>query len=553
VGIKTFLQTGVFFCSLCYTEITRFDGQNEKTGPERQAFCENRVRDMPSILHGLKIAVRKLRWKLTLSYTAVTVGSLLVVVLAFGLLLFSIILVPRDYLTPGVWAQVVRREWGSLWSYVLAQPDVDTDLVSLTLRMGDSTMPPRSFQASHLEPFRIGHMLFQIRTIGTGDVLLVGADGTLLGITSPERFSTAQVGQPIDPDILPGLQEPLEAALAGEEDPDRLFVTIKPDQEFFFIVPLRDEQDTQRVLGAGIVYVENLPTDRDLPAHMVALVSWSLLVFLLAAGLVGTMFGSVTASGMVKRLQRVSSASEAWSRGDFTAFIEDSVGDEISQLAHRLNRMAEQLQSLLTQRQAMAISEERNRLARDLHDSAKQQALAASFQLGTAITLFERDPQAAREHLAEADALVDAVRKELTDLIHELRPQTMDGRNLADVLREYAIDWAHRTGIEIEVNVQEQGPLPLESEQTLYRIAQEALANVARHSAANHADLLLSDGPGVVTMEIADDGCGFDPRGEHAGMGLVSMRERAEALNGEVVIESEPGRGTHISVTLPVD
>jgi len=412
---------------------------------------------------------------------------------------------------------------------------------------------PRSFQTSHLEPFRVGHMQFQVRTIGTGDLLLVGADGTLLGTSAPWRFPTAQVGQPIDTDILPGLDEPLKAALAGEEDPDRLYVTIKPDQEFFFIVPLRDEQDTQRVLGAGIFYVENLPTDSDLPAHLVALVSRSLLIFLLAAGLVGTIFGSVTANGMVKRLQRVSSASEAWSGGDFSEFIEDSVGDEISQLAHRLNRMAEQLQSLLARRQAMAISEERNRLARDLHDSAKQQALAASFQLGTAITLFERDPQAAREHLVEADALVDQVRKELTDLIHELRPQTMDGQNLADVLKEYAIDWAHRSGIEIEVNVQEEGQLSLESEQTLYRIAQEALANVARHSTANHVDLLLSYGDGVVTMEIADDGCGFDPRGEHAGMGLVSMRERAEALNGDVVIESEPGRGTHISVTLPVD
>jgi len=124
---------------------------------------------------------------------------------------------------------------------------------------------------------------------------------------------------------------------------------------------------------------------------------------------------------------------------------------------------------------------------------------------------------------------------------------------LADVLKEVAIDWAHRSEIAIEVNVQEPGPLSLEIEQTLYRIAQEALANVARHSAAHHVDLLLSDGPGVVTMEIADDGCGFDPRGEHAGMGLASMRERAEALNGEVTIESEPGRGTHISVTLPVD
>jgi NarL family two-component system sensor histidine kinase LiaS len=508
---------------------------------------------MPNILHGLKTAIRKLRWKLTFSYTAVTVASLLVVALASGLLLLSIVLLPRGYLTPEIWTQVVRREWGPQWSYVLSQPDVDTDLVGLTLRMGDSSLPPRSFQASHQEPLRIGHMLFQIRTIGTGDVLLVDTDGILLGISTPERFPTAQVGQPIDPDLLPGLQEPLAAALAGEEDPNRLFVTIKPDQEFFLIVPVRDEQDTQRVLGAGIVYIENLPTDRDLPAYMVTLVSGSLLVFLLAAGLIGTIFGSVTANGMVKRLQRVSSASEAWSQGDFAEFIEDSVGDEISQLAHRLNRMAEQLQSLLTQRQAMAVSQERNRLARDLHDSAKQQALAASFQLGTAITLFERDPQAAREHLAEADALVDSVRKELTDLIHELRPPTMDGQNLADVLKEYAIEWAHRSGIEIEVDVQEQDLLSLESEQTLYRIAQEALANVARHSTANHVDLVLSYEAGVVTMEIADDGCGFDPRGEHAGMGLASMRERAEALNGDVVIESEPGRGTHISVTLPVD
>jgi hypothetical protein len=72
-------------------------------------------------------------------------------------------------------------------------------------------------------------MLFQIRTIGTGDMLLIDADGTLLGMTAPERFPTAQFGQPIDPGILPGLEAPLRAALAGEEDPERLFVPIKPD------------------------------------------------------------------------------------------------------------------------------------------------------------------------------------------------------------------------------------------------------------------------------------------------------------------------------------
>jgi signal transduction histidine kinase len=505
---------------------------------------------MPSILHDLKIAVRQLRWKMTLSYTAVTVGSLLVVVFVLALLLFSRILVPQDVLTPERWIQLVRSQAPPAWKYALAQPHIDTELVSL---MVQETAQDRLIQITHAEPFRIGDMQLMVRTVGTGDVLLVGADGTLLGVSTPWRFPTAQVGQPIDTSILPGLEDPLKAALAGEQDPDRVFVTIRPNKEFFFLMPLFDEQDTQRVLGAAIVYVENLATHSDMPANTVALVSRSLLLLLLAAGLVGTIFGSITAGGMVKRLKQVSSASEAWSRGDFSEFIEDSVGDEISQLVHRLNRMAEQLQSLLTRRQAMAVSEERNRLARDLHDSAKQQALAASFELGTAITLFERDPQAAKAHLTEADALVDSVRKELTDLIHELRPPTMDGQNLADVMKEYAFEWAHRSGIEIEVSAQEQGALSLESEQTLYRIAQEALANVSRHSAAAHVDLVLTYEGGMATLVVADDGCGFDPGIEHTGIGLVSMRERAEALSGSLVIDSEPGCGTRITVTLPVD
>ena len=106
--------------------------------------------------------------------------------------------------------------------------------------------------------------------------------------------------------------------------------------------------------------------------------------FSLAQVLWAQLFGSLTAKRMVDRLKHLEQAANAWSRGDFSVFIDDPTGDEISQLAHHLNNMAEQLQDLLKRRQAMAISEERNRLARDLHDSAKQQALAASFQLGTA-------------------------------------------------------------------------------------------------------------------------------------------------------------------------
>jgi NarL family two-component system sensor histidine kinase LiaS len=205
----------------------------------------------------------------------------------------------------------------------------------------------------------------------------------------------------------------------------------------------------------------------------------------------------------------------------------------------------------LHRRQDIAVSEERNRLARDLHDSAKQQAMAASLELGTALTLFERDPQGAKSHLVEADALVDAVRKELTNLVHELRPQDMDGRDFSDALKEYAIEWSHRNGIELDFNIEGSNEISLEARQTLFRIAQEALANVARHSYANYVDLSLEYGMNDVTMSIKDDGCGFDQSAPHGGIGLNSMAERAGVLGGNMTVESVPGQGTQIKVTLP--
>jgi two-component system, NarL family, sensor histidine kinase LiaS len=498
---------------------------------------------MITILDNLRGTFRQLRWKLTLSYTAVTVGALLVVVLALGFFLFSWILVPHNVLTPEILTRAFRESASPAWNHVLTESPVDTDLVSLMLE-------DREPQITYFDFLRLGDMQLTVRTLGQVDLLIVDADGMLLGTSNPGFVPEEAIGRPIDVSLLPGLEDPLQAALAGETDANRLFVTIEPNEEFFLVVPFLDESaSVERVLGAGIVYVEALPTENDIPTNTLMLAGKSLLILLLAAGLVGAIFGAVTANGMVKRLKRVSNASEAWSRGDFSEFIDDLTGDEISHLAQRLNSMAEQLQNLLKRRQAMAISEERNRLARDLHDSAKQQALAASFQLGTAITLFERDPEAARKHLIEADTLIDSVRKELTDLILELRPPAMNGQNFAETLNEYAIEWAHQNGIDIDVNVQGKHELPLETTQTLYRIVQEALANVARHSSASHAEVNLSCGTDGVTLTIADDGCGFSIGEQHDGMGLHSMRERAESLGGDFIIESEPGQGTRISVT----
>jgi NarL family two-component system sensor histidine kinase LiaS len=344
----------------------------------------------------------------------------------------------------------------------------------------------------------------------------------------------------------------MNAALSGEVDPDRIFVTLKPYERFYFVVPFIEE-DNQEVLGVAIVHVERIPTANDVPATIWMLLGRSVLILLLAAGVVGTIFGAVTASGMVARFERVSQVTDAWSQGDFSEFIKDSVGDEISQLAERLNHMAEQLQQFLKRSQEIAVSEERNRLARDLHDSAKQEALAASFHLGTALTLFEHDPESAKSHLVEADNLVDSVRGELTDLIHELRPPSMNGTRFDETLNEYIIEWAHQTGIEATLKVEGFFDLPLEIKQAIYRIMQEALANVTRHSSAEKVDVTMGFGENSVKFCLSDNGEGFDIQQQHDGMGLDSMRERVESLKGDFTIQSELGRGTKICVIFPIE
>jgi signal transduction histidine kinase len=496
----------------------------------------------------LRNPLRKLRWRLTLSYTAVTVGALLVVVLILGVLLFSRVLVPLDILnsvlTPEAWVERARDTAPSVYRYVLSQDPPDQQLIAMMMEEGD-------LQITYFDVLRIGDLQVRLRTVAEGSVLILDREGVLLGISNESLVSKDAIGLPLDREILPGLEEPLRTAFEGELDYDRLFVTIEPDERFYFAVPYHDESG-QNVIGVQILYFDHLPTQDDQFSNTLALLSKSTLLLLLAAGLVGTYFGFLTAKGMVSRLQHASDVADAWSQGDFSEFIDDPVRDEIGQLGQRLNQMAEQLKGLLKRRQEMAVSEERNRLARDLHDSAKQQALAASFQLGTALTLFDRDPETAKSHIIEADHLVDSVRVELTDLIHELRPPTMNGQDFSVSLNDYAIEWAHQSGIELNVDVQGEDGLSLEAKQTLFRILQEALANVARHSRAQRVNVSLSYRADVVHLTITDDGCGFETSAQHDGMGLNSMQERADSQNGTFTIESEPGRGTRISVTLPM-
>src|SRR5205807_4599506 len=129
-----------------------------------------------------------------------------------------------------------------------------------------------------------------------------------------------------------------------------------------------------------------------------------------------------------RRLKNLTAAASRWSRGDFSTPAEDTSEDELGQVTQQLNLMAEQVQNLLQARQKLATLEERNRLARDLHDSVKQQVFAVAMQIGATRLLIQRDTAAAEVRLNEAQKLVRQAQQELTSLIRELRPVALEGK-----------------------------------------------------------------------------------------------------------------------------
>jgi len=142
--------------------------------------------------------------------------------------------------------------------------------------------------------------------------------------------------------------------------------------------------------------------------------------------------------------------------------------------------------------------------------------------------------------------VVRQVQGELTLLIRQLRPAALEGQGLAAALREHVAEWSRQSGIAAEVRVQAEQAVSLPVEQALFRVAHEALANVARHSQASHVDVQLHYENGSVTLMITDDGRGFEPGTERGGVGLSSMRERMEQVGGQIGIVSRPRAGTRV-------
>ncbi|MCL4263189.1 MAG: sensor histidine kinase [Anaerolineae bacterium] len=482
---------------------------------------------------------QRLQWRLTLSYTLVTTGALLVV----ELLLFTFIffLLGSDMLA-GIMAQAMQNELAPAARPYLAQtpPDVSGLQAWAESLIDTQTQLSPTAGVQETTSLRLG----QFRMSDAEQQLYVLAPDLSLLAQAPH--TPMAVGEPWLAAEFPDSAVLLQTARQGSQ------VIAQGENEAQLVaLPILSEEG---VLLGLLVLVFRIPLlHSEFLRPILQATAASLIPITIATALIGTVFGYLTARNLTRRIRHVANAADAWSQGDFSVASHDNAGDELGQLSRRLNRMAEQLQNLLEARQELAAVEERNRLARDLHDSVKQQVFATTMQLAAARALLTSDARAAGQHLVEAEQLARQAQQELTGLIQELRPVALADRGLAEALQTYVADWGRQTQIEATVRVQGARPLPLPTEQTLFRVAQEALANVTRHSQARRVDLHLTFSDTAVTLTIHDDGRGFVPEAANTGLGLASMRERMAVIDGRFTIHSTPGKGTTVVAEVMYD
>ncbi len=201
------------------------------------------------------------------------------------------------------------------------------------------------------------------------------------------------------------------------------------------------------------------------------------------------------------------------------------------------------------QAQQAAALEERQHLARELHDAVTQTLFSASLIADVLPRLWERNPGQGRQRVQELRRLTRGALAEMRTLLLELRPSALQESTIDELLRQLTEAMSGRAHMPVTLSVEGEAAMPTDVKIAFYRIAQEALNNMAHHANASHATLCLQRETGYVAMHITDDGCGFDPTSRKEGhLGLGIMHERASAIGATVQIDSDVGRGTHVAV-----
>lgn len=487
----------------------------------------------------------RLQWKLTFAYMLFTIGTILVLAIVALALVWYLNF--QSSLYPNAMAEAMSQGVLPLTKYLEQTPpdqaglqqwlddSVRENYLFMNIPKDDSKENTEGIEAQL--PANFGEIQLLAIVDNMGQVLAVKPDDEVA------------INEPLQPHLAPQAVEILEAGLRGEAEMSQLVT--RGNGTLTAVAPIFDRNE--QVVGVMLFKTVAFPVSESefLQNVLQRMILPFAGIMLVVGVVVGALFGFLIARGLTRRLRVLSESADAWSAGNFQVLAKDNSGDELSRLAGHLNHMAIQLQNLLQTRQELAGLEERNRLARDLHDSVKQQVFATAMQVGAARTLIDRNPNQAREHLQEAEQLVKQAQQELTTLILELRPAALEGKGLAKALKNYVADWSRQTKITVDIRVSGERPLPLSTEQTLFRVAQEALANIARHSRATTIELYLGWELDGLRLVISDNGYGFNVSQVNGkGVGLQSMRERIEMLGGQFVVKSQIGIGTQVIAQL---
>lgn len=221
-------------------------------------------------------------------------------------------------------------------------------------------------------------------------------------------------------------------------------------------------------------------------------------------------------------------------------------------------RSLEQARRQALQRAITAQEDERKRIAAELHDDTVQALAALIMGLDTAAAMLEHSPAAAREQLVHLKRATGAIIEEIDTIIAALRPALLDDLGLLPALTAYAAERLDPLGVAWELHAEGlQCRLPPATEMVFFRVVQEAISNIARHARAHQVQITIAPEEGGTVVQVSDDGVGFDvaekfdPGRRQPSLGLFGMQERLAAVNGQLTIQSSPGKGTLLRIFVP--
>jgi two-component system, NarL family, sensor histidine kinase LiaS len=347
---------------------------------------------------------------------------------------------------------------------------------------------------------------------------------------------------------------PLPARVAEEfaqhKDPNlpQISVThLKEDGPIWVSMPIKNDNDD--IIGRlRILYIAEF----NLWIQFQSIIDFMLYtwgyVFLLSVP-IGIVCGLVASRYVTKQLQRMNEVTESWRRGNFEPRIALPSDDVLTRHSQHLNDMAQDLEMYFNLKQNLAVSDERNRVARELHDTVKQKLFALGLQLATAKS---KPPvmEAAGEHILEAETITREAQHDLMEIITQLRPAGTSDTSFFERIGMIADDFRRRFGVSIEFSRFDPAQLNTHAEHHVLRIVQEAFMNAVRHGKASKILIENKLDQDSVVITISDNGSGFNPDKKTGGFGITSMRDRVRDLpHGFFDIKSTAGAGTKITLS----